>query len=191
MASQPKKSAMKKDTGEKGDKSRPVSSKLTKKESTSKISNSNSNGALLSKSKQEQILKENSEYQIEIKRLSSRNNELTERLKVITNGIVEQSKLKGYKFSKTDQYTDLNEIPLGKISELTDFLVHGKDPRNRASMETRVEELETRITHLNMELSKMLELRINLENGLEDIQNCDNLFDVQNRVRFLLYEASK
>ena len=58
-------------------------------------------------------------------------------------------------------------------------------------METRVEELETRITHLNMELSKMLELRINLENGLEDIQNCDNLFDAQNRARFLLYEASK
>ena len=37
----------------------------------------------------------------------------------------------------------------------------------------------------------MIEFRINIENGLEDIQNSNNLFDVQNRARFLLYEASK
>lgn len=189
MASQPKKSAMKKDTSEKGDKSRPVSSKLSKRESSAKITNSNSNGGLLSKSKQEQILKENTDLQAEIQSLTLQNSELTERLRVITNGIVEQSKLKGYTFSKTDQSTDVTKLPMEKITQLVDFLVHGKDPRNRAAIETRVEELETRITHLNMELSKMLELRINLEHGLDDIQNCDNLFYAQNRARFLLYEA--
>ncbi|XP_076096956.1 uncharacterized protein LOC143067522 [Mytilus galloprovincialis] len=188
MASQPKKSAMKKESGEKGDKSRPASSKLTKRESSAKIVNSNTNG-LFSKSKQDQILKDNSELQAEVKSLKSRNLELMERLRLITTDIVEHSKSKGYKYSSSTQNMDVLDLPIGNISELIEFLTHGKDPRNRASIETRVEELETRITHLNMELAKMLELRINYEHGLDAIQNCNNLFDAQNRARFLLYET--
>ena len=154
MASQPKKTVMKKDTGEKTDKSRPVSSKLSRGRSSAKLTGNNANGGLLSKSKQDQILKENADLQNEVKSLNSRNAELVERLKVVSSDIVERSKSKGYKFSETEQNVDNLDLPIGKISQLLEFLQHGKDPRNRATMETRVEELETRITHLNMELSK-------------------------------------
>lgn len=190
MASQHKKTIMKKDIGEKGDKSRPVSAKLSKRESSAKLTNS-SNGSLLSKSKQEQILKENVDFKNEIKTLNAKTSELEERLKNITSDVVEHSKSKGYNFSDIDLSLDLKDFPLGKISELLDFLQHGKDPRNKAPLVNRLEELETRVTHLNMELCKMIELRMKMEQGLVDIEHSRNLFDAQNRARFLLYEASK
>lgn len=188
MASQSKKTIMKKDPAEKGDKSRPVSGKLSKKESSSKLTNS-SNGSLLSKSKQEQILKENADFQNEIKSLQNRNSALEDRLKLITSDIIEHSRSKGYKFKEDDLSKDFTDFPLAKISELLEFLQHGKDPRNKAPIVTRVEELETRVTHLNMELCKMIELRMNMEQGLVEIEHSRNLFDAQNRARFLLYEA--
>ncbi|XP_069118495.1 uncharacterized protein [Argopecten irradians] len=179
MASKPKKApGMKKDGGEK----RPNSSR----------GQSFPRGSIsVSKSKQavEILTKENDELQERVAELSTRNKQLQDHWLTLTTKLVEDAKSKGFQLREEDQ--NLGEVSLETLLDLINSLAHKQEVKKptKGSLEARIEELETRTTQMNMNLVKLLQAKMNLEAGLEDIQQCCTLEDAKHKARFLLFET--
>ncbi|KAK7103703.1 centrosomal protein of 128 kDa-like [Littorina saxatilis] len=57
------------------------------------------------------------------------------------------------------------------------------------SFESRIEELETRITLLSGELGKLFKLKLNLEDGLNELSSCQDLNTMRDTVKQLRYQS--
>ena len=177
MASKQKKPTMKKDAGEKN--SRPGTAnrgptKLSAKETAAKL---------------EQLTTDNEELESRVENLTKEKRELKKRLDSLATTLVEDAEIKGYEFQKDDTSLSPNELTNDTLLDIINFLAHRRDKKKKGPVENRIEELETRITHLNMELAKMLKVRLKLENGLDDIQNCGSLEEAKSKARFMMFEA--
>ncbi|KAK3093478.1 hypothetical protein FSP39_016242 [Pinctada imbricata] len=178
MASKQKKASMKKDVSEKsprpstGNRAHPPSSKQLLKESAAKI---------------EQLTNENEEMVQKIDSLSRENKDLRKNLDSLATTLLEDAQIKGYGFPRDN--ISINDLAIEDLLDIVNFLAHRRDKKKNGPVENRIEELETRITHLNMELAKMLKTRLRLESGLEDILESHNLDTAKTKARFMLYEA--
>lgn len=182
MASRSKKSAMKKDIGEK---TRPPSASSINREKTNKKDDKVSK-------QEEKLLIQNTELQSKVETLTTENKQLKDKLQSVSRRIIEEAKNKGFELSEDEKNMTILDVPSDSLLALIHYLVHGKGKhRQRGTADTRLEELETRITHLNMELAKLLRTRLDLENGLEEIQECETLAEVQSKAKTLLYEARR
>ncbi|OWF45674.1 uncharacterized protein LOC110456737 [Mizuhopecten yessoensis] len=185
MASKPKKSAMKKDGGEKG--TRPASSRGPSFPRSGSIS--------MGKSKQavEILTKENEELQGQVEALTTKSKLFQDNWITLTTKLVQDAKTKGFQLGEEDQRKALEELSVDVLLDLINSLAHKqilqKQKANKGSVEARIEELETRITQMNMNLVKLLQAKMNLEAGLDAIQQCASLDDAKHKARFLLFET--
>ncbi|XP_033735406.1 uncharacterized protein LOC117323955 [Pecten maximus] len=183
MASKPKKPGMKKDGGEK----RPNSSRGQSFPRSGSIS--------VSKSKQavEILTRENEDLQEQVTQLTAKNTKLQDSWLLLTTKLVEDAKSKGFALGEEDQKKELGEVSVEALLDLLNSLAHKQDVKKqkpaKGSVEARVEELETRTTQMNMNLVKLLQAKMNLESGLEEIQQCGSLEDAKHKARFLLFET--
>lgn len=143
---------------------------------------------LISKEKLEDLTNQNEKLQKTIQTYKEENGQLRDKVEYLGKKIVEYGQSKGYKLLEEENSKLPFNVSVENLNKILDFIINGDKRKKKGPVELRVEELETRITHLNMELAKMVQLRLSLENGLEDIEFCETLVDAKTKARFLLYE---
>lgn len=174
MASKQKKSSMKKET-----------------RSNSAKTSASLKEQLIQKEKLEELTIQNEDLQKTVQKCKEENGALKEKVEYLSKKIVEYGQSKGYQLPVVENSKSPLDLSKENLNQILDFITNGDKRKKKGPVELRVEELETRITHLNMELAKMVQLRLSLENGLEDIEFCETLVDAKTKARFLLYELSK
>ncbi|KAL3873443.1 hypothetical protein ACJMK2_036559 [Sinanodonta woodiana] len=137
--------------------------------------------------KKEELLKNIADLQQSVENLSEENQELKATVQALIDKFIENGKIKGVRIPKEIINPDVSEIPRDSLVNLAEMLTAESHKSN--TMEGRVEELETRITHLNMELAKLLHTRLALENGLEELCECSTLNGARAKAKQLIYEA--
>ncbi len=137
----------------------------------------------------------------QIAELTEQNNLLTEELnalraendtlKVKLDTMI-QKMLEGIKKKEFNLKDGVNamEIPLDTLIQIIGKLIV-KRKLQEMSVEARVEELETRVTQMSMDIAKMTKKTVAYETGLQDILNCYHLDDVRDRVYQLQLIAGK
>ena len=189
MASIHSRSSMKKDASNKLE--RPSSgSSVSSKTSTSKSSSHKHEKHDKPKGPtKEELKKVNAELYREIEVLTAENQVLKATVSAVIDKLIENAKIKGVDIAKEIYNPNVSEIPTESIVDLTEKTT-AEQPRSH-TMEGRVEELETRITHLNMELAKLLRTRINIENGLDELIEKDDLSAAKVKAKELKMEISE
>lgn len=164
---------MKKDVSNKSE--RPSSgSSVSSKTSTSKSSSHKHEKHDKPKGpSKEELKKVNADLYREIEVLTAENQVLKATVSAVIDKLIENAKIKGVDITNEIYNPNVSEIPTDSIVDLTEKTTK-EQPRSH-TMEGRVEELETRITHLNMELAKLLRTKINIENGLDEVIEMDDL----------------
>lgn len=133
----------------------------------------------------DELIQANSELCREVESLNEENQLLKSTVTAVIDKLIENAKIKGIKIPKEIENPDVTEIPAESLVMLTEKMTAESHKSN--TMEYRVEELETRITHLNTELAKLLRTRVNVENGLDEILNdCDNIDDIKIKAKDLI-----
>ncbi|XP_060570587.1 uncharacterized protein LOC132728898 [Ruditapes philippinarum] len=133
----------------------------------------------------EELIKANAELCREVESLNEENQLLKSTITSVIDKLIENAKIKGIKIPREIENPDVTEIPSECLVALTEKMTAESHKSN--TMEYRVEELETRITHLNTELAKLLRTRVNVENGLDEILNdCDNVDEIKVKARELI-----
>lgn len=91
---------------------------------------------------------------------------------------------------KPGEGLSLVDIPESDITTLVTNLtiapsscVHG--------FEVRLEELETRLTHMNIELAKLLKLKLKIEKGLKDMEKMYTVEDLKVNAKRMWYDSCK
>nr|XP_022330234.1 nuclear distribution protein nudE-like 1 [Crassostrea virginica]XP_022330235.1 nuclear distribution protein nudE-like 1 [Crassostrea virginica]XP_022330236.1 nuclear distribution protein nudE-like 1 [Crassostrea virginica]XP_022330238.1 nuclear distribution protein nudE-like 1 [Crassostrea virginica]XP_022330239.1 nuclear distribution protein nudE-like 1 [Crassostrea virginica] len=171
MASKQKKSSMKKET-----------------RSNSAKTSASLKEQLIQKEKLEELTTQNEDLQKTVQKCKEENGALKEKVEYLSKKIMEYGQSKGYQLPVVENSKSPLDLSKENLNQILDFITNGDKRKKKGPVELRVEELETRITHLNMELAKMVQLRLSLENGLEDIEFCETLVDAKTKARFLLYE---
>lgn len=169
MASVLSRGAMKKDAtkSEKGGSGVPSSRPSSGSSVSSKTSTSKSSSQKVKGPSKEELKKANEELFREVEMLNGENQVLKATISAVIEKLIENAKIKGVDVPEEIDNPNVCEIPTESIVYLTEEMT-AEEPKSH-TMEGRIEELETRITHLNMELAKLLRTRINLENGLDDL----------------------
>lgn len=143
----------------------------------------------VSKLKKDDLVKQNNDLQKQLNAMTIQNQALREKLTTLTDIVYENAKIKGLEPSTAVKET--MEIPTGRLVSWLDELLMEEDKSSQNTVETRVEELETRTTHLTMEVARMVQLGLQIENGLEEIQDTECLEEAHKRARMLFYETSE
>ncbi|KAL4237322.1 hypothetical protein ACF0H5_002040 [Mactra antiquata] len=133
----------------------------------------------------EELTEANAELCREVEELNEENQKLKFTVSAVIDKLIENAKIKGVKPPKQVENPDVTSIPLDSLINFTEKVT--AESRKSDTMEYRVEELETRITHLNMELAKLLRTRVHVENGLDYLLNdCDSLDEMKSKAQDLI-----
>lgn len=137
----------------------------------------------------DELLQANSDLCREVEALNEENQLLKNTVTAVIDKLIENAKIKGIKIPRDIENPNVTEIPADSLVSLTEKMTAESHKSN--TVEYRVEELETRITHLNTELAKLLRTRVNVENGLDEMLNdCDNVEDIKVKAKELIREIS-
>lgn len=186
----PARRAMKKDSNHSNNTEKVMSRPSSGSSASSRSSSQKSKDKVKEGPSREEISRANEKLSTEIEDLTSENQLLKSIVGAVVDKLVENAKIKGISIPAEIDNPHVTEIPVDSLVAFTEKLT-GEAPKSN-TMEFRVEELETRITHLNTELAKLLRTRVYVENGLDEIVNDeDNMEKVRLKARDLLREISK
>lgn len=135
----------------------------------------------------EDLMKVNAEMTREVEELNKENQVLKLTLTALVEKIAENAKIKSIKIPPEINNANVAKIPMNSLLKLTETLT--ADTYKSETLEFRVEEMETRITHLNAELAKLIQSRLHIENSLEKIvKDGTNLEDIRAKAVELIRE---
>lgn len=136
----------------------------------------------------DELIKANEDLCREVESLNDENQLLKSTLTAVIDKLIENAKIKGVKVpSEIAENANVTEIPAVSLVSLTDQVTSESYKGNTVAH--RVEELETRITHLNSELAKLLRTRVNVENVLDEILNdCESMEEIKLKAQDLIRE---
>ena len=138
----------------------------------------------------EELMHANTELSREVENLTTENQLLKSTIGAVIDKLIENAKIKGVKVSRDVENPNVSEVSADSLVSLTEKLTAEK--RKSDTMEFRVEELETRITHLNTELAKLLRTRVNVENGLDELlTNCQTFEESKRKATDILRDVRK
>ncbi|XP_067681620.1 uncharacterized protein [Haliotis asinina] len=136
--------------------------------------------------------KESSQLREQVTTLQTENEEMKEKLRILTLRLVEAGKQRGNEMD-FDTNCDILEIPLlellAVIAELNRNGVKTGSHKLKDFDENRLEELETRVTLLNTELAKLFKLKLKIENGLQSMDRCQDVGELRKKAKYLWYES--
>jgi len=174
-----------KGTSEKGDNRPSSGSSSSSKSSQRKEKEKKDTGPT-----KDELIEANTELSAEVEELSTENQVLKATISSVIDKLIENAKIKGVKIPQVLDQPNVAEIPADVLVNFAEKLT--AESRKNDTMEFRVEELETRITHLNFELAKLLRSRVNMENGLDELINdCTSFDEVQKKARDLWRDIRK
>ncbi|XP_041353609.1 desmoplakin-like [Gigantopelta aegis] len=134
------------------------------------------------------LSKENKELKSCLTKTEEQNLELKEKLRSLTYEIIDSSN-KAEKQLEFDPNMDVVDIPLDELKSLIAMLSTSHTKAKSSLFETRIEEVETRITLLSGELGKLVKLKLKVQNGLQGIISCSDLEDAKKQARQLWIES--
>ena len=114
----------------------------------------------------------------ELNALQNENDMLKVKIETIISRMLEVLPRKQFGIKDDTKYT---EIPLDTLSAMMGKLIV-KKKLQEVSVEARVEELETRVTQMSMDIAKMTKKTVAYENGLHDLLKTKDIDDVYDRV---------
>ena len=150
--------------------SRPTSSKGSKK---------GKRGSAKTPKKQiAELTEQNNLLTEELNSLRNEGDTLKVKLDTLVGKMFEVLPKKEFGIKDTTKYAD---IPLETLIQMMGKLIV-KMRLQEMSVEARVEELETRVTQMSMDIAKMTKKTMAYENGLHDLVKCENIDDTHDRV---------
>ena len=159
--------------------SRPTSSKGSKK---------GKRGSAKTPKKQiAELTEQNNLLTEEINSLRNENDTIKLKLETLVGKMFEVLQKKEFGIKESTNYAD---IPLDILIQMMGKLIT-KKKLQEMSVEARVEELETRVTQMSMEIAKMTKKTMAYENGLQDLLKCERIDDAHDRVYQLQLIAGK
>ncbi|KAH3853379.1 hypothetical protein DPMN_095901 [Dreissena polymorpha] len=136
----------------------------------------------------EELIQANTELSREVENLTTENQLLKSTIGAVIDKLIENAKIKGVKVSRDVENPNVSEVSADSLVSLTEKLTAEK--RKSDTMEFRVEELETRITHLNTELAKLIRTRVNVENELDELlTNCHTFEESKKKATEILRDV--
>ena len=125
-----------------------------------------------------ELTEQNDQLTLELNTLKEETVKQQEKLDLLTKKVVGAITKK--EFGITDA-TDLRQLSIDTLMEMLSKLVVRKRLQD-VSVEARVEDLETRVTEMSLDIAKMTKKTLAYETGLEDIAAADKLEEVRDRV---------
>lgn len=129
-----------------------------------------------------QIIKElteqNEQLTIQLDTQSKECAEMKEKIDIVTKKLVQSVDKKEFGIS---QETNLSALTADVLLDIIDKLVV-KRRIYTVSVEQRVDDVESRLTAISMDLAKMTKKTLALETGLDDIANCDSIEKVRDKI---------
>ena len=142
------------------------------------------------KSQLEVLSKENKELKLTLEQSEEENKLLKEKLRGLTFEIIDSSN-KGEKQFEIDPNKDILDISLDELKSMITMHSRSRGKVKSSQFETRIEEVETRITLLSGELGKLVKLKLKVQNGLQSINSCLDVEDAKKQARQLWVESCK
>ena len=125
------------------------------------------------------LTEQNEALTLNLDLLRTQAEELTIKVEAMSKLLVDSIKDKK-EFGITSQ-TDIMQISTETLVAMISKLVVKKQLQEM-SVEARVEELETRVTQMSMDIAKMTKKTMAYENGLEDLAKFNDIEDVKDKV---------
>ncbi|WAR19253.1 hypothetical protein MAR_001091 [Mya arenaria] len=136
----------------------------------------------------DELIDANTELSAEVEALNTENQLLKSTITAFIDKLIENAKIKGVRVPHSLDNPNVAEIPADTLVTLTEKLT--AESRKSDTVEFRVEELETRITHLNTELAKLLRTRVNVENGLDELlKDCKSADEMKKKAQDLMRDV--
>lgn len=153
--------------------SRPASSKGSKK---------GKRGSAKTPKKQiAELTEQNNSLTNELNSMRNENDTLKIKLETMVMKMLEVLPKKAFQIKENMNYT---EVPLDTLVEMMGKLIV-KKKLQEMSVEARIEELETRVTQMSMDIAKMTKKTMAYENGLQDLLKMNDLNEVHDQVYHL------
>ncbi|KAK6181549.1 hypothetical protein SNE40_009380 [Patella caerulea] len=143
----------------------------------------------VSLSQHAEVVKDNSHLKKTIDILKAENLTMKHKLDRVIERLVSYVDEDDYDFSSCVSYLDISlEDMLAMISDITST----KDSnRQEHYLETRIEEVETRITQISTEFAKLVQLKLRMENGLNEIKGCQRIDEIKQIAASLSYDSAR
>ena len=125
-----------------------------------------------------ELTEQNSLLTEELNSLRNENDMLKVKIETTVSRMLEVLPRKQFGIKDDTKYS---EIPLDTLNAMMGKLIV-KKKLQEVSVEARVEELETRVTQMSMDIAKMTKKTVAYENGLHDLLKTKDIDDVYNRV---------
>ncbi|ESO92040.1 hypothetical protein LOTGIDRAFT_233305 [Lottia gigantea] len=132
--------------------------------------------------KEEELTKENQRLKVTIDYMQDENTKLKEKLEKIADRLINNVDKSEYNFKV---YKSLSDISVEEFTAMISDITSKKEKKGEHYLESRIEEVETRLTQMSGEFAKLIQLKMRLENGLEDIENCYCIETTRQKARSL------
>ena len=132
-----------------------------------------------------ELTEQNEKLTQELESLRTAHQQMTSKVTDVTNKIIEGIDKKEFNIRDDVNVVDLSTETLIKMVEK--IIVIRK--HYNGSVECRVEELETRLTQMSMDLAKATKKTLAYEQGMEDLHTCFTLSQVRDKVYQLQFIA--
>ncbi|XP_064603786.1 uncharacterized protein LOC135469174 [Liolophura sinensis] len=86
---------------------------------------------------------------------------------------------------------DYSELPASKLLHMFTVLLEDKFGEDSDHMVTRLEELETRVTEQAQDIAEQVLLRMKLQHGLDELEQCKTIHDVQEKIYEMKFSILK
>ncbi|CAH1791263.1 unnamed protein product [Owenia fusiformis] len=131
-------------------------------------------------------VKELEELRVSVANLTTENTDLKEKLELIIRKLVNNIDVEQFEIEKT---TPTTEIKMDTIIDMMTKLITRFNYRGR--METRIEELESKLTHQNNQVARLVQRNLAIENGLCEMSLCYDFDELHRRISHLQLETSE
>lgn len=125
-----------------------------------------------------QLTDQNSQLTQELETLRSAHEQTTLRLTQLVSKMIGGVDLKQFHIRDP---TNVQELGTDILLQMIESLIVKKRMYDK-SVESRVEEVETRLTQMSMDLARSTKKTLAYEQGLEDLLQCPSLHEVQDKV---------
>lgn len=125
-----------------------------------------------------ELTEENEKLTLELNALKETSALQQSKLDMLTSKVVSAVDKKEYGIT---EQTNLQQLPIDTLMEMLSKLVVRKQVQD-VSVEARVEELESRVTEMSMDIAKMTKKTLAYETGLEDIGRANCMEQVRDKV---------
>ena len=138
-----------------------------------------------------ELTEQNEQLSTELTQIKTEAEQMRSKIELLSKKIVEGTNKKDlFRMYRIDDKTDLMLLTTDVLLDMVGNLVLKKTIQEK-SVESRVEDLETRVTEMSLDIAKMTAKTMAYENGIHEISKCSGIEDIKDRLCQLTLLAGK